>query len=117
MGHTYSGRNSYWRNADAPNLGPGAFGSSGLLVRGDLEFTGHYRIAGTVDELGEVGQYRVRLFDRVSARVIRETWSAVDGSYSFDGIANREYFLVAFDHGENPTNAAISDFVVPGVMP
>ncbi len=88
-------------------------------LRWDLEDSGAYRIVGTVDELGVTGAYRVRLFDRRSGRLIRETWSAADGSYSFPYIAYRYqgYFAVAFDHGDNPLNAAIADLITPELMP
>ena len=89
-------------------------------LRFDLEDGGTYRIMGEVTELGVVGSYRVRLFDRVSARCIRETWSAADGSYSFPYIAYRHqgYFAVAFDHGENASpQAGIVDLVTPDLMP
>jgi hypothetical protein len=90
-----------------------------LLASGDINDAGQYRIKGVVDELGIVGRYRVRLFDRRSARCIRETWSAADGSYEFDWIAYRDkgYFIVAYDHGENPLNAAIVDLITPESMP
>jgi hypothetical protein len=81
-------------------------------------FGGRYRIAGTVDELGTVGRYRVRLFDRSSARCIREIWSDPHtGAYSFEWLTNRDYFAVAFDHGENPGRPGIRDFVTPELMP
>ena len=84
----------------------------------DVMFGGGHRITGTVDELGTVGKYRVRLFDRLTARCIRETWSdPVTGAYSFEWIANRDYFAVAFDHGDNPVNAAIADFLPLEPMP
>lgn len=77
------------------------------------EISGNYRIVGTVKELGVAGAYRVRLFDKQSARCIRETWSKLDGSYCFDNIADTEYFVVAYDHGDDPKNAQIFDFVRP----
>lgn len=82
-------------------------------------FGGFHRITGTVTELGTPGAYRVRLFDRVTALCIRETWSAADGSYAFDRLANQPngYFIVAFDHGDNPLNAAIADLITPEPMP
>lgn len=85
----------------------------------DLEHGGNYQITGTVTELGLAGRYRVRLFDRRSARCIRETWSASDGTYSFPYIAYRAngYFVVAYDHGGSPLNAAIADLVTPEPMP
>ena len=80
---------------------------------------GFHRITGTVTELGAAGVYRVRLFDRRSAQCLRETWSAADGSYAFPNVANQPngYFAVAFDHGENPLNAAIADLITPEPMP
>jgi len=96
---------------------------AGLLfqpgVRCDLEDGGAYRITGNVDELGVAGSYRVRLFDRVSGRCIRETWSNTAGAYAFNNIAYRYqgYFVVAFDHSDNPLNAAIADLITPELMP
>lgn len=87
--------------------------------RVDIEDGGTSRIAGTVTEQGVAGSYRVRLYDRKSARCLRETWSASDGSYTFNYLAYRPngYYVVAFDRGENPTNAAIADLVTPEPMP
>lgn len=89
------------------------------ILRRDMDSGGGYRITGTVDELGTAGAYRVRLFDRRSARCIRETWSAANGSYAFDWIAFRDkgYFVVAYDHGDSPVNAAIADLITPEPMP
>lgn len=89
------------------------------LIRRDVEDGGSHRIRGTVTELGVAGPYRVRLFDRLTARCIRETRSAADGSYSFPSIAYRYqgYFVVAYDHGDSPLNAAIADLVTPEPMP
>lgn len=85
----------------------------------DLYDSGNYRICGTVTELGVAGQYRVCLFDRYSKRMIRETWSATDGTYAFTNIAYRPngYFAVAYDYGNNPLNAAIADLITPELMP
>ena len=85
----------------------------------DIYDGGAFRIVGTVDELGVAWAYRVRLFERRTGRCIRETWSAPDGSYSFPNIAYRDkgYFVVAFDHGDNPLNAAIADLITPEPMP
>lgn len=82
-------------------------------------FNGFHRITGTVTELGAPGSYRVRLFDRRTALCLRETWSAADGSYSFPNVAYQPngYFIVAFDHGDNPLNAAIADLITPEPMP
>jgi hypothetical protein len=88
-------------------------------LRRDMYDGGVHHISNTVDELGVNGAYRVRLFDRASARCIGETWSAADGSYSFPNIAYRAngYFAVAYDHGENLLNAAIADLLTPEAMP
>lgn len=84
----------------------------------DLIDGGHYHITGTIDELGTPGKYRVRLFDRQSARCIRETWSDENGQYAFEWLAYRDkgYFVVGYDHGDNPLNAAIADLVTPELM-
>jgi len=89
------------------------------ILRRDMQDGGGYRMAGTVDELGVVGSYRVRLFDRKSARCIREVWSAADGSYVFNHLADRPngYFVIAYDHGDAPLNAAIGDLITPEPMP
>ncbi len=88
------------------------------LVRLDIYDGGAYQITGTVEELGVYGAYQVRLFDRKSGRCIRETWSLPDGSYFFPYIAYREtgYFAVAYDHGNNPLNAAIADYLPMELM-
>jgi len=85
----------------------------------DMAMGGTYRIVGTVTEVGVAGPYRVRLHDRRSALLVRETWSAADGSYSFPNIAYHlnGYYAIAFDHGDNPLNAAIADLITPEPMP
>jgi hypothetical protein len=118
-----SGNARYTDNFTSPDRLPDPDPPTGVIMptgwRDDLYDGGAYRIAGTVDELGVAGPYRVRLFDRQSARCIRETWSAADGSYSFPYIAYRPngYFAVAYDHGDNPLNAAIADLITPESMP
>ena len=89
------------------------------ILRNNIIESGPCQIVGTVTELGVAGSYRVRLYNRVSAKLIREIWSATDGSYAFTGIAYRPngYFVIAHDHGANPLNAAIADLVTPEPMP
>lgn len=84
-------------------------------VTRDRDYVGNFRIRGTVTELGAAGAYRVRLFDRLTGLLVGETWSAQDGSYSFDNIAYRAngYVVIAHDHGDNPKNAVIADWVTP----
>lgn len=89
-------------------------------LRRDTADGGAYRIRGIVilTEEGTPGRYRVRLFERYSARCVRETWSAADGTYAFNFIAYREqgYFVIASDDGPDPYNAAIADYVTPEPM-
>ncbi len=89
------------------------------LIRGDAVDGGSHRIRGTVTEDGAVANRRVRLFSRVDGRLLRETWSAADGSYLFNRIAYRYqgYTVIVYDHGANPKNAAIADLVTPEPMP
>ena len=80
--------------------------------------SGAHRVSGVVTEAGATGSYRVRLFYRPNSKPVAETWSAADGSYSFDNIKYEPqgYYVIAFDHGDNPVNAAIADFVTPEPM-
>lgn len=89
------------------------------LIRRDAEDGGSYRVRGTITEDGAVANRRVRLFNRVDGRLLRETWSAADGSYQFNRIAYRAqgYIVIVHDHGSNPKNAAIADLVTPEPMP
>ena len=78
---------------------------------------GSSTISGTTGNTSAEGPYRVRLFDRASGRLVRETWSDEQGFYRFDGLAaGRTWFLVMHDHAgdvRNPAfmNAAIQDMV------
>jgi len=86
----------------------------------DVFFGGPYRIANVVTELGVPGRYRVRLHLRANGMLVRETFSAADGSYAFPGIAYLEggYYAIAFDWlTPAPLNAAIADLLTPEPMP
>jgi hypothetical protein len=85
----------------------------------DVVNGGGYRVTGVVDELGVLGRYQIRLFDRRTGAPLRETWSAADGSYAFNYIRYRaaDYFAVAHDHGASPQNAAIADLITPEPIP
>lgn len=89
------------------------------LIRRDAEDGGSHRIRGTITEDGAVGARRVRLFDRTTGRLLRETWSGADGTYRFDRVAYRAqgYTVLAHDHGANPKNAVVADLVTPEPMP
>lgn len=88
-------------------------------LRADINHGGRFRIADNVSRLGVMGRYLLALLDRRTKRVIRETWSAIDGSYAFDYLAYRYkgYTVIAFDHSGTPVNAAIGDFITPEPMP
>lgn len=88
-------------------------------LRRDIEDGGGHRIVGTVTELGVAGPYRVRLFNRLTARCVGETWASSDGAYAFNYLAYHlnGYYAIAFDHGDNPLNAAIADLITPEPMP
>lgn len=104
--------NSFVRSSRPPNTEESSL-TRNSFHRTETETTGSYSISGTVKELGVTGAYRVRLFENQSARCIRETWSAGNGAYSFENLADLTYFVVAYDHGATPQNAAISDSVKP----
>lgn len=87
----------------------------GGVLDHDPMFGGSKRIRGTVDELGAVGAYPVRLHARNTGICIAEAWSSADGSYEFGTLNDNApygYYVCAFDHGENPSNAAISDQLI-----
>ncbi len=90
-----------------------------VWVRRDILNCGYFRIAGTVSELGVPGKYRVRLYLRSLGNLIREKMSGADGSYIFNNIAYipNGYYVIAFDHGDAPLNAAIADLITPEPMP
>jgi hypothetical protein len=84
----------------------------------DPRFGGRYSITGTVTELGVVGAYKVRLYDRMSGKLVQETWSGSAGTYAFNYLAypTDYYFVVAHDRGANQLNAAIADLITPSRM-
>lgn len=90
-----------------------------MELTANASYGGRYRITGTVTELGVPGSYRVRLFMRDNAFLLKEQWSATDGSYAFSYLAYRAsgYFVVAHDHGATPRNAAIADLITPEPIP
>lgn len=88
---------------------------------GDRDHGGDGRIAGTVKEAGAPVDLpvvrRVRLHRKVDGMLIREQWSAMDGSYAFNNILRTQrYYVVGFDHLGN-YNAVIKDGVTPEMMP
>lgn len=82
----------------------------------------HYWIHSTVDRLGVPGRYPVRLYDRGSGALLRESKSAAaDGAYQFQFIPylERGYQVIALDDPatrSDPKNAAIADLMTPEAM-
>lgn len=70
----------------------------------DAEFGGRGFLYGVVKEheTQSLLQRRVRLFRSRDGYLMREVWSAADGSYRFEGINERyEYDIEAWDHEKN----------------
>ena len=85
--------------------------SAGGIPRHDAIDGGAFSISGNVYLKGppQVPTVRrVRLHDGANGRPVRETWSAVDGAYSFAKIRPGLYYVVAFDH-TGTYNAVIKD--------
>lgn len=77
-------------------------------------FYGSGVISGTVKVLTTPVKRRVALLDRDSLRLVRETVSAADGSYSFANVDTlRRYLVVAFDLQPGGYNATVADYVSP----
>ncbi len=101
--------------------------SASILMRREIstrdlsEFGGVGLIRGTVN-VDSTPDYpvwrRVRLFDRRSNALVRETWSSPEtGEYVFEHLnPYRTYVVVAYDH-TGVYNAEILDNVVPEPMP
>ncbi len=69
-------------------------------------------IAGTVlDIQAQPVSRRVRVHERATGRIVRETWSDVDGKYRFTDLdPRRAFYVMAFDHTLQK-NAVVSDNV------
>ncbi|CAN5753489.1 hypothetical protein BH11PSE12_BH11PSE12_08230 [soil metagenome] len=80
---------------------------------------GKGHIAGTVKQADVSSDKpvirKVRLHRKIDGMLIRETWSAADGSYRFAGIAVQPYYVTSFDHTGN-LNAVIKDSITPEVI-
>ncbi|MDH0033108.1 MULTISPECIES: carboxypeptidase regulatory-like domain-containing protein [unclassified Acinetobacter] len=55
---------------------------------------------------------RVRLFERLTGRLINEVLTDSSGNYEFDHLAMGTFFIIAH-HPLNQYNAVIADLVVP----
>ncbi|MGY3728007.1 MULTISPECIES: carboxypeptidase-like regulatory domain-containing protein [Cobetia] len=69
-------------------------------------------IAGTVlDIQAQPVSRRVRVHDRTTGHIVRETWSDADGKYRFTDLdPRRAFYVMAFDHTLQQ-NAVVSDNV------
>lgn len=80
---------------------------------------GNYKITGTVKVKGSPDEpvfRKVVLHDQISSRAVRSQWTiAATGAYSFTGITNGLFYVVAFDHLKN-YRAVIADRVASEVM-
>lgn len=106
------------RLSRSPNIGPPVGGRvAARVMRRDMQDGGKGYIAGTVAINGVPASRRVRLFDLISGRLIRETWSAANGAYQFDYLAlNREYLVLSHDYLAI-YNAVVADRVTAEAMP
>lgn len=73
-------------------------------------------VHGNVSRLGLNGAYKVRLYLRANGVLYGETRSDAAGAYQFDLVPNEPCYVIAFDHGDEPVNAAISDYITPEPM-
>lgn len=75
-------------------------------------YDGTATISGVVTENGLPVVRYVRLFDKVSATLVRVTRSKSDGSYLFTGLRpNNEWFVVSHDTENRAYNAVIQDLI------
>lgn len=90
------------------------------LIRPDILHGGRFRLHGTISRDGSpVADREVWLHERQSNKPFRRAISAADGSYSFPWLAysDKGYYVMAFDSGVSPYNAAVADLVTPEAMP
>lgn len=99
--------------------GPVGARAVGGVLRYDAVDGGPYRIEGVTEREVSTGvfavypQRRVRLFERLTGRLVRSTWSdAVTGAYSFGALKLTEY-LVVTDDWSRYYNAVAADAIVP----
>ncbi len=69
-------------------------------------------IKGTVKEQNIPIPCRVRLFERLSGRMMNEVLTDNDGNYTFTHLTANKFFITAH-HPLNTFNAVIADLVVP----
>ena len=69
-------------------------------------------IKGRVSEKNIPIPCRVRLFEKLSGRLIADVLTDSSGNYEFDHLTQAKFFLVAH-HPQNQFNAVIQDNMVP----
>ena len=69
-------------------------------------------IKGKVSEKNTPIPCRVRLFEKLSGRLIADVLTDSGGNYEFDHLTETKFFIVAH-HPQNQYNAVIQDNVVP----
>jgi len=80
---------------------------------------GAYRVRGSVTVNGVTSSRQVLLFKRGTAYgwgFMREIYSAGDGSYAFDGLAQGNYMVVGLDPS-GTYNAIVHDHIQAEPMP
>jgi len=95
-----------------------SFGTGpGIYSARDQIYGGTGRITGTVTVKGTPAHRRVILLERKTHIVVRSTWAAGDGTYSFDWLdPNLTYTIIAHDY-TGQYNAVVADNVTPEAMP
>ena len=81
---------------------------SDLILTSDIGLA----IKGQVKELNIPFPCRLRLFERMSGRLISEVMTDQSGNYVFNHLTTNKFFIVAH-HPLNQYNAVIADLVVP----
>lgn len=96
-----------------PQRPPRRLWAKGGTWRWETQTTGSGTISGIVTIENIPGSRKVRLYRKHDGMLLRETWSAPNGAYSFPRIdPNWEYFVVAHDH-LRVYNGVIQDMLTP----
>ena len=81
---------------------------SDLILTSDIGLA----IKGQVKELNISFPCRLRLFERMSGRLISEVMTDQSGNYVFNHLTANKFFIVAH-HPLNQYNAVIQDNIIP----
>ena len=81
---------------------------SDLILTSDIGLA----IKGQVKELNISFPCRLRLFERMSGRLISEVMTDQSGNYEFNHLTANKFFIVAH-HPLNQYNAVIQDNIIP----